>query len=279
MATVGYLAAPDDKAALLIGEARQRQRRRWASAAVVVALAVALGIFFLIGRGSGSGGGRPTAAALPRSAPATVTRATRRPTFVSGAMTIDYNAQRRTGQAIRPLVSDSGLLINRGRRPVYISGRPLILALEPLLPHGRVGNPTYYILRAHGPFHFAGLAMSGSRSVFVVASTKRPPTSFRNVPGRKIAVWYTLDGGSHWETNIQTITTASYATLLTTAMPAVQGADEKTAITRLLARGLVPEIHVVHCAGCGSQGRVLKQSSAPGQRLTRWSQVRIDVSG
>lgn len=279
MASVGYPAEPDDRADLLIGEARQRQRRRWwfGTGAALCLAGIALAVV-LIGRGGGSGG-RPATLALSQSAP-TVTRVGHPTSLVSGSLTVTFSAQRRFGQAVRPTVSDTGLLVNRGRHPVYIDGRPLILSLQPLLPHERFGTPRYYALRVHGPFHLAGVFMSGSRSVFVLATTKRPPTSLRDVPGRKIAVWYTLDGGDRWQTNVQTITKPSHGALLTTAVPALQGTDEKTAVTRLLGRGLVPGVKIVTCPGCSTPtGRVFKQVPAAGRRATRWSVVRIEVAG
>jgi hypothetical protein len=175
------------------------------------------------------------------------------------------------------MITDQGLLENQGRKALYIDGRPLILTLRPLLPKQRLGSPSYYVLRAPGRFHLAGVFVSGSRSVFVVATTKRPPWSSRNVPGRRVAVWYSLDGGTRWQTDIQTITKAAPAMGLSAVTPSVQGAAEKTAISRLLIGGLVPKIRRVHCAACGVPGHVLRQDPRAGGRLARWSQVRIDV--
>src|SRR6476646_6342146 len=120
MSAVGYPAAPDDNAELLIEEARQRQLRRWGAwaAFALLAAAVAVTIFFLTERGSGSGG-RPSSSPLGGSVKISVTKATQPPRLVSGAMTEVVNAQRRTGQAILPTISDSGLTVNRKGR-VYV---------------------------------------------------------------------------------------------------------------------------------------------------------------
>jgi hypothetical protein len=243
----------------------------WATAVVLVAGLA--GVIVYLHHGGGTAGQSAAADS------ATVTKLARRPAQVVGSLIVTLSTQRRFGDALRPTVSDPGLLINRGRRPVYISGRPLVLELRPLLPRRRLGSSTYYALAVPGPFHFAGLAASGSRAVFVVATTKRPPTSPRDVPGRRIAVWYTLDGGSTWATDVRTITTASRGSSTVAIMPDVRRTDEKTAVVSLLARGLVPEIRIASCAQCGPAGRVVRQAVRAGRQLERWSRVRIDVSG
>jgi hypothetical protein len=180
----------------LIEEARQRQRRRrraWAALAMVASLAA--GIFFAAGGGSGSGsGGRPVGAASISPGKVGVIEVTHPPRPLIGAMNVTVATERRFGQAIRPTITDQGVLVNRGNRPVYIDGRPMTLSLQPLLPGRRLGKPRFFILKAPPRFHLAGVYVSGSRSVFVVATTKRPPASSRNVVGRRIAVWYSLDG-------------------------------------------------------------------------------------
>jgi hypothetical protein len=277
MASVAY-PAPQDNAELLIAEARRRQRLRWAAAAALfLAAALAAGLHF--GTGGSGPGGQPASSGIASSEAMSVVQVTARPRLVRGAMIVTVSTQRRLGQAIRPTITDQGVLWNRGRKRVYIDGRPLILTLQPLLPEQRLGSPSYYVLRAPGRFHLAGVFVSGSRSVFVVATTKRPPSSSRNVPGRRVAVWYSLDGGTHWQTNIATITKASPAMGVTAITPAVQGTDQKTAISQLLLHGFVPEIHHVQCTACGRPGQVVKQQPGPGRRLFRWSQVRVDVLG
>jgi hypothetical protein len=276
MASVAYPVAPDENVELLIAEARRRQRLRWAAGAVLLAAALGVGVFFGTGGGSGSSG-QPASNGVAGSEAMSVVQVTESPRPVIGAMTVMVSTQRRLGEAIRPMITDQGLLLNQGRKSVYIDGRPLILTLRPLLPQQRLGSPSYYVLRAPRRFHLAGVFVSGSRSVFVVATTKRPPSSSRNVPGRRIAVWYSMDGGAHWQTNIDTITEASPANALRAVVPSVRGADAKTAVTALLEHGLIPRVELVRCPSCTS-GRVVKQTPASGHAATRWSQVSIQMA-
>jgi hypothetical protein len=152
----------------------------------------------------------------------------------------------------------------------------------PISPDARsacLSPPSYYLLRAPAGFHLASVFVTGSKSVFVVASTKRPPDSSRNVPGRRIALWYSLDGGRRWQTSSWTITKPSPASRKAT-VPPVRGLDEQTAIARLVEQGLAPEIKLRNrCSACAtSTAHVLTQTPAPGRRLWRYSLVTIQVA-
>lgn len=194
-------------------------------------------------------------------------------------MTVSVIPDWGSGQRIQATVTDPGYLINRGRKALYIDGRPLTLFLQTVGAgsHKRTSKPSVFLLRAAPDLRLAGIFMPDRHSIFVLASSKRPPFSFRNVPGRRLAVWYSLDGGSRWQTASWTISKASAAGAIR-AIPRLQGLDEKTGIERLLEQGLIPEVkQVPRCASC-TAGRISRQQPLPGARVALGSRATIEVT-
>jgi hypothetical protein len=178
------------------------------------------------------------------------------------------------GRTLEATVTDEGYLVNRGRKQVYVPGRPLILTLRRVdgRPRSPVGATSVFRLRAAPDLRLARIFLPSRTSVFVVASTKRPPFSYRNVPGRRMAVWYSLDGGARWKTAAWTIREAAPAA---SEAPRLVGLDEQLAVERLLEQGLAPVMkRTPACSAC-TRGRVLRQTPPPGRRARRGSRVTI----
>src|SRR5207253_6195624 len=133
-------------------EARQRQwrrRRGLAALAGVAAASAAVAVFLSTGGGSGSGRG-PTVGHDSGSSSPGLTKVAQAPPRVAGAMTVDSVPDWGPGPKVQATIADTGLLVNRGRKPVYVAGRPLILTVR------TVGRSSVFRLQAAPDLRLAG---------------------------------------------------------------------------------------------------------------------------
>ena len=161
---------------------------------------------------------------------------------------------------------------------------PLEQAPAPAKPanQGPPPKPPDMVCFGEGPKWSIQFVSWGARYLGINQPDQDYIGGFTWVPDQKVWVWQRQNGlapmGGGYGLSA-TITKASPAMGVTAITPAVQGTDQKTAISQLLLHGFVPEIHHVQCTACGRPGQVVKQQPGPGRRLFRWSQVRVDVLG